>query len=76
MNRLDVLQQNHEARQFGGVKQSDGLRLALNIPDADYMRLCIGNPELKSKDAHTKSKAWLKFIRSPLSEPYRVAKAV
>ena len=43
----------------------------LSIPEMDYAVLKIRYPELNSRDATERTKAWQKFIRSPESEPYR-----
>jgi hypothetical protein len=46
--------------------------VALSIPELDYYILLARFPELGCKDPETRTRAWGKFIRSPLSEPYRV----
>jgi hypothetical protein len=48
--------------------------VALSIPELDYYVIMQRFPDLQSPDAEIKRKAWLKFIRSPMSEPYRVQK--
>lgn len=47
-------------------------RVALRIPDLDFAVLRVRFPDLASPDNETRHKAWLKFIKNPLSEPYRV----
>ena len=49
---------------FGGV--------ALSIPPLDYEVIKIMYPDVTSKDYEIRHRAWLAFIRSPESEPYRV----
>lgn len=58
------------ARNFG----SDGGfgRVQFRIPEFDYPFILAMFPELNSKDATTQTKAWQKFAKSPMSEPYRV----
>jgi len=47
-------------------------RPELEIPAIDLHFLTKANPDLASRDATTKTKAWKKFIASPESLPYRV----
>lgn len=46
----------------------------LAIPEMDFPIVQAMFPDLRSPDAEIRSKAWLKFARSPLSEPYRLNK--
>lgn len=46
----------------------------LAIPEFDFPIIQAMFPDLKSHDAEIRSKAWKKFARSPLSEPYRLSK--
>lgn len=41
------------------------------IPFADYQKLVKRNPELRSKDASVKTKAWLKLLRVADSSKFR-----
>jgi hypothetical protein len=59
-------------RNEGAVRKTDGLRWELSVPHDDYARLVAGNPALNSRDAAEKTAAWLAFMRSPESAPYRV----
>lgn len=51
---------------FGGV--------ALSIPPLDYEVIKRMFPDVTSKDHEIRSKAWQRFTKSPLSEPYRVSR--
>ena len=44
----------------------------LSIPEFDYPFIRAMFPDIASQDAEIKTKAWKKFARSPLSEPYRI----
>jgi len=62
-----------EVRKEGGVPDRPGLgRLALTIPPGDYQALRRANPDLASPDGKIRSRAWVKFMQSPESLPYRV----
>lgn len=45
---------------------------ALMIPELDFFVLQQRFPDLASKDAQIRTRAWQKFMRGPLSEIYRV----
>ena len=51
---------------FGGVE--------LVIPEFDFPFIQAMFPDVTSKDAEIRTRAWQKFAKSPLSEPYRVNK--
>ena len=51
---------------FGGV--------SLVIPEMDMAFVQAMFPEVNSQDATERTKAWQRFAKSPLSEPYRVHK--
>jgi hypothetical protein len=70
--RAEILKLNGYLRTTEGVRKTDGLRLALQIPIEDHQRLIAANPALASKDADERTKAWQDFMRSPVSLPYRV----
>jgi len=64
-------------RQAGGVDDREGLgRFALSIPFEDWLRLREKYPELASSDPKIKSRAYLRFMRLPESEPYRVREKI
>ena len=44
----------------------------LSIPEFDYPFIQAMFPEVKSTDAEIRTKAWQRFAKSPLSEPYRI----
>jgi hypothetical protein len=73
MERGAILRENAYLRATQGVRKTDVLRLALQIPPEDHERLVIANPALASKDAKERTNAWMAFLRDPASEPYRVA---
>lgn len=45
---------------------------SLNIPEPDLYALWRKYPDLNAKDKMTKRNAWLKFIASSESDPYRI----
>lgn len=47
-------------------------RAQLRIPEFDYPFIQAMFPEVKSLDATERTKAWQRFAKSPLSEPYRL----
>lgn len=49
-------------------------RVALAIPELDFWVLVRRFPDLNSLDAEIQHKAWIKFLRSPLSQQYRVSR--
>jgi hypothetical protein len=44
----------------------------LSIPELDYAILKIRYPELNSRDANERTRAWQRFANSPESEDYRL----
>ena len=56
----------------GSVRDVPGLgRCALTIPQLDFQRLIKLFPDLVCPDGQEQTNAWRKFMRDPLSEPYR-----
>lgn len=49
---------------FGGV--------ALAIPELDYAVIQRMFPDVTSQDPQERTNAWKRFLKSPLSEPYRL----
>jgi hypothetical protein len=77
INRTPILESVAALRNEGGANDTEGLgRWALSIPFEDWLRLREKYPELASKDAKTKSRAYLRFMRSPESEPFRVRERI
>jgi hypothetical protein len=72
VNRGQILSGNAILRSQFRQRRTDGLRLALRIPDEDIGELRRKYPELASRDAETRSRAWARFIQSSESAPYRV----
>jgi hypothetical protein len=72
MNRAHLLKENEFLRNTSGTKDASWGRWALSIPEDDWARLIVANPDLNSKDSTTKTRAMMKFINSPFSLPYRV----
>ena len=77
-NRKAILEGNQRMRDgrdpgprnFGG---SGGFgRVALRIPEFDYPFIKAMFPDIGSPDGTVKAKGWEAFMRSPLSEPYKV----
>lgn len=44
--------------------------IGLCIPELDYYVILARNPDLKSKDHETRTRAWRKFMDSPEALPY------
>jgi hypothetical protein len=64
-------------RAAGGVADREGLgRWALSISFEDWIRLREKYPELASNDPKIKSRAYLRFMRSPESIPFRVREKI
>jgi hypothetical protein len=51
-------------------------RVILAIPLSDIAALRALYPDLVSRDALTRTRAWQHFARSPASVPYRTARKV
>jgi hypothetical protein len=68
LKRLSDMRSGREAQpndlEFG--------RCLLSIPELDYAVLLHRFPDLNSRDAETKTRAWKKFARDPASLPYRI----
>lgn len=67
LKRLNDMRQGRELQprklDFGAV--------LLSIPELDYAVLLQRFPDLNSRDAEIKTRAWKKFARDPASLPYR-----
>lgn len=81
-NRAAILESNQRvregvdegARNFGS---GGGFgRVQFRIPEFDYPFICAMFPDLRAPDSTVRHKAWQRFARSPLSEPYRVDRKV
>lgn len=72
-NRRAILEQVKTRRDNpGSVRDFPGLgRPAMTIPMLDLHRLFRIYPDLRCPDAEIKTKAWMKFMNSSESEPYR-----
>jgi hypothetical protein len=73
--RREVLELNQTLRgeQCGGLPDDLGY-VALNIPVFDMRALQMRFPDLASLDADIQHRAWLKFLASPESAPYKLRK--
>jgi len=72
-----ILQTNAELQKCDPVADRDGLgRWALSIPFLKWMELRRQYPDLASKDPQIRSRAYLRFMRSPESIPYRVRERI
>jgi hypothetical protein len=71
---LDTVQR---VRLSGGVDDRQGLgRWALSIPFEDWIALREKFPELASNDPKIKSRAYLRFMRSPESLPFKMREKI
>lgn len=77
-DRRRILEENKSIREgTGPVARNFGSaggfgRAFLRIPEFDYPFIKAMFPEVTARDHETRTKAWQKFARSPLSEPYRL----
>lgn len=73
INRTQVMEAIATLRNESPPADREGLgRFALSIPFEDWVRLRTKYPELASTDAATKSRAYLRFLRSEESRPFRM----
>lgn len=72
-DRVQLLEHNQELRNNpGALRDMSFAGLEMNLPELDYYLLIEQYPDLNSPDAEIKTKAWRKFMASPLADPYRV----
>lgn len=78
-NRKIILADNHAIREGTSLTpprdfgSNGGFgRATLRIPEFDYPFIKAMFPEVNSQDATERTKAWQRFAKSPLSEPYRL----
>lgn len=73
-----ILQTNLELQKMDEpVPDREGLgRWALSIPLLKWVELRRKYPAMRSKDAQTRTKAYLAFMQSPESIPYRVRQRI
>lgn len=68
-----ILQLNQQIRNDpGAVRSLDWAKPYLKIPERAILALRKKYPDLASPHTHTRTKAWLKFLRSSESDPYRL----
>lgn len=71
--REGVLEAVRATRHEHPVADRPGLgRWGLSVPFEDWLRLRDKYPDLASVDARIKSRAWLRFMASDESVPYRM----
>ena len=76
MERL-ILETNAELRKCEPMADREGLgRWALSVPFLKWVELRRKYPDLASTCAEVKSRAWLRFINSPESAPFKVREHV
>lgn len=63
---VQEIRNNNLAREFAGLKP------VLCIPELELMKLKRKYPDLASKDNEIRSKAWLRYLTSSESAPWRV----
>ena len=68
-----ILELNQQVRNDpGAVRKMEWAKPYLNIPTRALYALWKKYPDLKSLHSHTRTKAWLRFLRSSESDPYRL----
>ena len=77
VNREQILEIVAEVRREQALVDREGLgRWALCVPLEDWARLRRDYPDLNAKDGQIRSKAWMKFIQSDESYPYRMRERI
>lgn len=71
-DRREVFKRNAFLRDTAGVRKTEAIRHALEIPTWDRALMGRINPAVESKDAKEVTNAWLGFLRHPASKPYRM----
>lgn len=72
-----ILERNARLRADpSGIRKLDWGRPALTIPLEDLMHLKLKFPDLNSRDAEIRTRAWKKFLASGESRPYRIGTKV
>ena len=75
MTWIDHRAEPYRAQVRRGVVRDLGhgtMRPALHLTDLEHAYLQRNNPELGQEDSRLRSAAWLKFITSHDSDPYKV----
>lgn len=72
VKRRKGLDELRKLRNDGGLGHQDFGSVVLSIPELDFAVLQRRYPDLISRDNETNKRAWLKFLASPESAPYRV----
>ena len=70
--RSTILEGNKRIRNDAKLRKLDAMQWALRIPEIDYRMLLQKNPDLDSFDGDIKRRAWVTFINSAESLPYKV----
>lgn len=72
-NRDALLGVVADTRREHPVADREGLgRWALSVPIEDWLKLRLKYPDLAAPDAQIKTRAWLAFMGSDESAPYRM----
>ena len=70
--RVSILEGNKRIRNQAKLRKLESMQWALRIPEIDFHQLLLANPDLDSPDGEIKRLAWVKFIQSAESMPYKV----
>lgn len=71
--RRAILEANAERRKDPDtVRALEWGKVALRIPELDLLHLVKKYPDLNAPHAHTRRNAWLRFMGSSESDPYRL----
>jgi hypothetical protein len=74
---LDTVARIRAASHFAPIADRPGLgRMALSVPLEDWHRLRGKYPDLASQDAQIRSAAWLRFMRTPEAEPFKLREVI
>ena len=71
-SRMTILEGNKRIRNDAKLRKLESMEWALRIPEIDFHQLILANPDLDSVDNEIKRLAWVKYIQSAESMPYKV----
>jgi len=69
---VEIWQNLERAKSTDAVRDMSFGRMMLSIPDDHRAVLALIYPDIDSKDAKTRTKAWLKLMKDEITLPYRL----